>query len=316
MPSSARQVEAPAGSPALSGYGSPAYAAALAEFGPVRPLPASGGALLLRAIPGFDLCDAAGCYPLMVCARWNRLAAELASLAGELVAVSAVVDPLANVEPAVLAAAFPDRCAVYKQHYVVDLSRPLDSIPSAHHRRNIRKALNQVDVRPAPPTAELLTDWQRLYDGLAARHGITGIARFSPRSFAGQFAAPGLRAFAAYGSRGLCGVTLWYRAGDAAYYHLAAYDEQGYAAGASYALFWTALGQFAAEGVRIAALGSGAGVAARDSGLTRFKQGWATGTRPAYFCGRILQPEAYARLTADRPPTDFFPAYRSPAAPS
>jgi hypothetical protein len=50
---------------------------------------------------------------------------------------------------------------------------------------------------------------------------------------------------------------------------------------------------------------------AEDS-LRRFKAGWATGTRPTFLCGRVLQPSAYARLTAERTvgTTAYFPAYR------
>jgi hypothetical protein len=76
-------------------------------------------------------------------------------------------------------------------------------------------------------------------------------------------------------------------------------------------LFWTALTHFAGSGVRWAALGAGAGATLTESGLTRFKRGWSTETRPVYFCGRILQPGAYAELSANAAAgSTFFPSYR------
>ncbi len=72
-----------------------------------------------------------------------------------------------------------------------------------------------------------------------------------------------------------------------------------------------ALEQFAADGLQWAALGAGAAAGGGD-GLTRFKSGWATGTRSAYLCGRVLDRERYARLAASAQPGEpWFPAYRA-----
>jgi hypothetical protein len=55
-------------------------------------------------------------------------------------------------------------------------------------------------------------------------------------------------------------------------------------------------------------------VTAVDSGLTRFKRGWATHEVPAYFGGRVLRPADYAKLCAGRPYAGgYFPAYRAPS---
>jgi hypothetical protein len=47
-------------------------------------------------------------------------------------------------------------------------------------------------------------------------------------------------------------------------------------------------------------------------GLSRFKRGWATGTRPTYFCGRIFDHRRYADALTARglEDDDYFPAYR------
>jgi hypothetical protein len=295
-----------------AGYASRAYAESLSEFGQVIDLPRCGGSLLAQTIPGDANLDAVGPYPLFACRDSGRLSDDLQSLADRLVCAYLVTDPFAETTAEQLAQTFPDVCYAYKQHFATDLSRPLESIVDSHHRRNIRKGLKNFEVKRLAGDATTLAAWQSLYDVLIERHAIQGIARFSPASFAKQFAVPGFDCFAAVDATDICGMTLWYVDRGVAYYHLGAYNERGYAQAASFAIFATALQQLAAEGVRWAALGAGAGVNAADSGLTRFKQGWATESRPAYLCGRILQPETYRRLAAAAPiETKFFPAYRA-----
>jgi hypothetical protein len=294
------------------GYASRQYAESFAEFGAIRELPGAQAWLLVRPVPGSPSFDGMGCYPLFSCQNWNALGDDLESLSASLVCVSLVTDPFANVGASQLQATFPDVCYEYKQHFVTDLSLPLESIVQGNHRRNVRKAMSAVDVFCSTAVDELLPHWQQLYNNLIERHGIEGIAKFSSTSLERQMRVPGFMAFAALDGDDTCGMTLWYVQGDVAYYHLGAYSDRGYELGASFALFWNALTHFAGVGVRWTALGAGAGVNASESGLTRFKQGWATHTRPAYFCGRILQPAAYAKLAAVSPSTNgFFPAYRS-----
>jgi hypothetical protein len=109
------------------------------------------------------------------------------------------------------------------------------------------------------------------------------------------------------------GMLLWYEQGNRAYYHLGAYSSRGYDAGASFALFDYAIRYFAERGLAWLNLGSGAGVGTSgEQGLTRFKQGWSTGVRTAYFCGRVFDREAYRQLVERRglSTTPYFPAYR------
>jgi hypothetical protein len=80
-----------------------------------------------------------------------------------------------------------------------------------------------------------------------------------------------------------------------------------------YALYWAALEMFADE-ARWINFGAGAGVNGNsDSGLTQFKRGWATETRPTFFCGRILDQAGYAETLAalESCADDYFPGYRS-----
>ena len=50
----------------------------------------------------------------------------------------------------------------------------------------------------------------------------------------------------------------------------------------------------------------------KTDGLSRFKEGWSSDTRTAYFCGHIFDRDRYAELTSDIniSETDYFPAYR------
>jgi len=106
---------------------------------------------------------------------------------------------------------------------------------------------------------------------------------------------------------------LWYVQGNRAYYHLGAYSPRGYELGASFALFDSAIRYFAGHELEWLNLGGSAGVTAGESGLDRFKRGWSTEVRPAYFCGRVLDRAKYAEILAARhlPATAYFPAYRA-----
>jgi hypothetical protein len=304
----------------VSGYRHPDYAAAMCHIGAPRALARSGGWLLERDIPGSDRYDLTGCYPIFSCTDWDNLDDDIAELGSGPVSVSLVTDPFARIDPDRLRRSFPDRCIPYKEHFVTDLALPDQSIVSAHHRRNVRRALKEIDVEVcADADAKVhLEAWTRLYDGLVARHAIEGAAAFPEESFRRQFDVPGLVLLRAVHAGETAGITLWYVQDDVAYYHLGAYDEAGYRQGAAFALFSAALGHFRGR-VRWLALGAGAGVTndGRD-GLTRFKRGWATGTRTVYFCGRVLDRMAYEALTAGRAVDSahgigFFPAYRTPA---
>jgi hypothetical protein len=159
----------------------------------------------------------------------------------------------------------------------------------------------------------LLEPWVKLYQHLMARHGIRGMARFSERSFACQLRVPGLVAGWAEAEGEIVGMTLWYVMEDRGYYHLGAYNETGYALKCSFALFWSAIKEFAAMELRWLCLGAGAGAVNDGSdGLTRFKQGWATGARAAYLCGRVFNPRRYQALAeaGGNSGCEYFPAYR------
>lgn len=294
------------------GYADPDYAASLRALGDPAPLPDSGGTLLRRTIGDSGYSDAVGPYPVFACRDWPQLAADLADLDRQLVSVGIVTDPFGRFRFEDLQRAFPARVAPYKEHFVVDLQRASRAIPDPHHRRNVRWAARRVEVARCTRPGDHLDEWVQLYGALKERHAIVGVAAFSRAEFALQLGLPGLVAFQALASGRVVGMALWLCRDDVAYYHLGAYNEAGYAAKASFALFAAAIAAFAGER-RWLALGAGAGLRGDAAdGLTRFKAGWATDRRTVYFCGRIGQPSVYAALTEryGGHASEFFPAYR------
>jgi Acetyltransferase (GNAT) domain len=298
----------------MSGYASAEYAHSLAEFGDPLALPAAETWLLTRELPCGGGKDAIGCYPLTCCTHWDNLSRDLAELPAEVVSVALVADPAARLPTGLLRDCFPDVCYHYKDHYFADLSQPLATFVASHHQRNVRKAARSLRIECVKNPANYLEIWNQLYTHLVERHAVRGIAAFSPTAFRRLMEVPGLRAYVASAGEKIVGMLLWLIMNDKAYYHLAAYSERGYSLKASFALFWQSLESLAAEKMAWAALGGGAGALSASEGLSRFKQGWSTETRPAYFCGRILDRKRYAELVAlsGNPATSYFPAYRAP----
>lgn len=290
------------------------YAHALAAFGTPHYLPDAQGWLLKRPIPDSPYWDAMGCYPIFACQNWRQLGSDLERLQQELVSVTLVTDPLGDFAADDLQAAFPAVFRPYKDHFIVDLQSASSRTLPPHHRRNVRQALSNVVVELCP-SATALEEWVALYDHLIQRHSITGLTAFSRASFTAQWQVPGLTVLRATARGETVGMTLWYGDEERVYYHLAAYSPRGYELKASYALFHEAIAHFARAGVRWMALGAGAGTHNDGSdGLTRFKRGWATETRPVYLCGRILAQATYAKLVgAQAAEHSFFPAYRHPS---
>lgn len=296
----------------VSGYRHAAYADALSEFGSPLHLPGCDGWLLASPISDLLLRDARGCYPLFACQDWSKLAGDLQQLDSGIVSLVLVTDPFGNHTPDFLSEIFPDLCRPYKHHFVIDLQQSPDQFISTHHARNVRKAVEKVTVELCEQPAQWSSEWIGLYGHLIGRHQIKGISAFSETSLAKQLEVPGMVLFRAVAQGQTIGMISWYVQEDVGYYHLAAYTDPGYELKASFALFGHSITFFASR-LRWLNLGAGAGVhATADDGLTRFKRGWSTGTRPAYLCGRIFDRRRYDELVAANGLSgeDFFPLYR------
>lgn len=298
----------------MNGYSHPGYAASLAEFGNPRALRRSNGWVLERPIISTPYRDAMGCYPLFTCVDWSRLDLDLEELSSDLISIAIVADPFGDHDPAQLRKCFPTLVTPYKEHLVTDLSQSPESLVAPQHRRKAQKALERLDIERVENATLFSDEWIELYANLIQRHSIRGLTAFSANSLRAQLAVPGISMFRAIRSNETVGVTLWYTDREVVYYHLGAYSELGYELEASFALFWRALEFFSSELLQWLDLGAGAGISVKDTadGLTRFKRGWATGTRTAYFCGRIFDQSKYdeAVRIRDVSSTNYFPAYR------
>ncbi len=295
----------------MTGFMHPDYVKSLAEFGNPRELPKCGGWVLERIIPGFAHRDALGSYPLFVCRDWAELPADLLELGDELVSLSIVTDPFGDYEVADLNKNF-DIVIPFKDHFIVDLSLPLNQVVTKSHQSTVRRARQDVEVEFCPEPALLLEEWKELFANLVNKHSIAGIKAFSEKAFAKQLSIPGMVMFKAVANGTIVGLDLWYVHKDVAYGHLVAISPLGYKLRASYALKWYLLNYFA-DKVRWLDLGSGAGIQSdKSDGLTDFKRGWSSGTRPVYFCGKIFKPELYAGIVKAKgvTATNYFPAYR------
>ena len=306
-----RKSDRDAGWGPVTGYMHPGYAGSLAEFGTPRELPRCGGWLLERDIVGTVSQDAMGCYPLFACRDWSQLEKDLNDLEDKLVSVAIVADPFGNYDRQLLERCF-DTVSIIKEHYVADLTAPPDAIVSKHYRKYALKAVNHVNVQVCQKPFELLDEWVSLYHSLIERHNIQGIRAFSRTSFEKQLAVPGLVALRAEHEGVAVAIDLYYIQGDTAYAHLIASSPLGYQLRASYALRWCAIRHFIGK-VRWINWGGGAGISARGAdGLAAFKKEWATCTRPAYFCTKILDKPNYREIVRARglEQSRYFPAYR------
>jgi hypothetical protein len=250
-----------------------------------------------------------GIYPLTSLAGATDLAAGLERLRGlGLVSVALVPDPVGGPSAQALSNVF-DRVQPFKQHLTIDAAvGPYR--PSRHHAERIRRGHRRCRVETGL-LRPWLGDWTRLYAGLVAHRGVSGMADFPEVYFRALAEQSALVAFAAVVEDRIVGMTLWFAHDGVVYNHLTAVDGTGYAAAASYALYDRAIGHF--EGAGIVNLGGGAGSGSGDGGLFDFKSGFANSAVTALLCGAVLDRPRYEALSAGRA-SDFFPAYRAPPA--
>ena len=294
-----------------TGYYHSGYAHALSEFGTPLELAQSKAYYLKRTIPGESDADGLGCYPFLFCKNWSALASDLDLLSHELVSFAALPDPFGAYTMSDLQRAFPDFVTPFKLHYVADLSQPYNDIVSKTNRYYARKALVGIEVEIHPEPLRFLEQWTVLFSQMVERFQLQGIRAFSRRSFELQLGLPGAYiALARYRGEPIA-AHIHLLCGEVLYAHVAAVSPDANALGASYALLSTAIRYFA-DKARWLNWGGAAGI---NSGgqLSDFKRGWSTETRPAYFCGRIFNPERYHALALAKgcSASTYFPAYRA-----
>jgi hypothetical protein len=295
------------------GYTHPRYVASLREFGEPRELPECGGWILVRKIPGTPYKDAMGCYPLFACRDWTKLHKDMEHIGSDLVSLTLVPDPLNGIDPSYLSQHF-NFVRPFKTHYLVDLSQPLESFIGKSHRKNARRSLEMMDVEICSQPARYLDDWIRLYDNLINKHAIRGINAFSPQCFEAQLNVPGMIMVLGRREGEIVGATLVLQRDHVAYFHLSAYNAEGYRIRASYGTHWRALVYGYEQGMRYFHLGGIAGTKEDPgNGLAEFKRGWSNERRTVYFCGHVFDREKYDFLCRQKQTdTDgYFPGYRT-----
>ncbi len=230
-----------------------------------------------------------------------------------IVSLTVVTDPFGDYDKDYLSHCFKDLIVPFKEHFIIDLARNPRDFISSHHQRYAERALREVSVGESLQPRRNLDEWINLYANLVSKRNIKGIPAFSRKAFEIQLIVPGITAFRAIYKGNTVGMLLWYIEGEVGYYHLGAYSDLGYHLYASFGLFWFAIQYFSTMGLKWLLLGAGAGIKSyAEDGLTRFKKGWATGSRTAYLCGRIFDQEKYHEISKKGgiAYSDYFPAYR------
>jgi hypothetical protein len=305
--------DAPATLEIPSGYLHPLYAQSLCEFGRPLELSRCKGWVLERQIPGFADCDLTGCYPVFSCQDWSQLHLDLEDLGDEIVCLSLVTDPFGSYDESYLKRCFKDVVLAFKEHYVVDLQDPIENRVSRNMRHNIRRALRNINVEVCQNPRQFLDDWDRLYGRMIERFHIRSIRAFSRSAFIRQFDLPGFIMYRAEHAGEIVGIEIVIAQGEAAFGHLIGIDDIGYRLGVSDVLYWNTIHDLSRRGLRWYDIGGTPGVlnGERDS-LKGYKLKWATGTRTAYFCGRIYNPRRYGEIVqaTGAGETSYFPAYR------
>lgn len=294
------------------GYVHPDYARSFADYGSPRELARCGAWVLERPIPGSPYRDAMGCYPLFDCRDWSGLKADLDELAAEAVSICLVTDPFGRYTVEELQACFPDKVVAFKEHYILDLTCDLRKVIRKKTRQSIKAALRHFGVELCVNPLDHLDEWVRIHGYLIKRHDLKGIHRFSRTSFATQMTVPGFLLFRAVHAGHGEAMLSWYIQGDVAYAHLMGISPLGYELGATYAMFWTSIQHLMGK-VRWLDFAGVAGTQHdSDGGIALFKRKWASTTRTAYLCGRILNRTRYNEIVQAKciPETNYFPAYR------
>lgn len=293
------------------GYLHPLYAQSFTEIGEPIFLPNSMGWLIKRQIPATPFFDGMGPYPLFFCNKWDCLINDIEALNDKLISVSLVLSPF-SVIPHKIFKDYFDIFYPYKDHYLLDLSLPLNLTISKNKRRNANRALREVSVELVKSPNIDPKEWFDLYQCLLKRHNIQGIRRFSYGAFEKQIAIPNTYYFRAIHNNKIVGGNIFYIQGDIAYAHLSAFTEVGYEKGAPYAIKWVALNSLSGLVRWVNFGGSPDKQDGIKSGLDLFKSGWSNKQKSSLLCGKILNHTLYHKLiqSSKISQTRFFPVYR------
>lgn len=297
-----------------TGYRSREYAEAFRAHGTPIELERAGLWVLERQIAQTTATDVMGLYPMMVCNEFTDLAVDLSELKMRAVSFVAVTDPFEATPFEDMGRIF-DSCEPFKDHYLTDLSQPIESFVASKRLNQAARAEEsfEISVEDAAVSDETIAECWKLYDDTMARVGATGIRRFDYDSFEAMMRVPGTVCFVARTTGGAIAMQIDYRDGDFVYAHLAASDDEGRRLGAAAAINIRQIRHYQGDAGWIDS-GSAPGNAADSThGLARFKRAFSNRIEPVYLCSTTFDPERYAQLSRGID-ADYFPAYRATEA--
>jgi hypothetical protein len=288
-------------------YASETYANAFREIAASVFLKSSRTWVLKRRIPGTDLYDAMGCYPLCAIEPSADLEADFVDLRSQgLVSLVLVTDTFFRPDVSRLQEAF-DVCKPFKKHYLYDPRAPFAY--GKHHRYEVKKAAADCETRVVP-FEKHFQEWLALYGYLIRERGIAGIQNFPESYFRGLVGLDGLIAIAAFVEGKAVSMYLWIEHEGYVYSHLGASSEEGYRMRAAYAIYDHAIRLFGDR--KVMDFGGGVGLEdTPDDGLAAFKNGFSNRTETCFLCGKILDEKTYQELSRRYQNSSFFPAYRT-----
>jgi len=295
----------------MRGYLDPLYIDSLSEWGKPRKLKKCGGWILERQIPGSNEIDGMGPYPIFMCEDYSSMDDDLQDLEDDLVTISLVTDPFADLSLSPLEKLF-DLVIPFKEHYITDLDVPVVEAVTQHHRYYSRRGFKDVQVDVIENPIDFLDEWVNLYQTISDRHHIEGLRAFSMKAFEKQLRIPGMVMFRAVYQDKPIGEALCLIHDNVAYGHLMGISELGHKLGVTYPIYWTHL-EYLKGKTRWVNWGGVSGIINDASnGLAKFKKGWSTEKRIAYFCGKILNKRKYQSLNvlSGEVENKYFPPYR------
>lgn len=294
----------------FNGYFSQEYAGVYAPYGLVY------GGMLLREIPGSSsmgggLIDAISIYPFSKSSdilQQSKAAAELNAVSATLIS-----DPLDFDSLPQQVGDHQLQSQWYKRHNICDLLKYDEKALPENHRRNIKESYKKgyVAMNMLPNVIGTAAMVHNVYQNLVSRHSIPDkwFTNYSQQQFEGLLSTPGAVLFQYNSDDGPEGVSLFYFNGDNVYYHLSAQTDRGYNCRSMFGMMHTALLFFKRLGAKHCLIGSVP--EGGSEGLERFKAGFSHRWITNQIFKLILDKEKYQQLSAEKPPSDFFPLYRS-----
>lgn len=292
------------------GYRSSEYAECFSQHGQVIELSTSGAWVLERPIPHSSNFDATGLYPLMVPIDGASLPGDLEDFKERWVSLVAVSDPFDSTLQTAFKACSGTHTH-FKDHYVTDLSQPVESYVAAKRLRQASRAEDffHITVERDEVSDRSIEDCWKLYDATMERVEATGLRRFSAAAFRRMLRVPGVVCFVARDESGAIAMQVDYHDGDFVYAHLAASNDVGRRLGAAAAINIHQIRHY--DGLaRWIDSGSAPGSAETPThGLARFKKAFSNRVEPVYLCKAVFDARAYEQLSEGFS-SSYFPAYR------